>query len=155
MTTSGTHVLSYFNVLVEKGRKVRVSARDVSTRSKPECTLDASLSVGMTEEAVAACRHRPPQSGVVKTDLLANCHRGEPRAPPLIGCYQGMEQPPKRPDGEAVMFSGTDADWVADIQALAYVGVSAVDVRLFSCGPNQSLEATTCAASCDGVLARL
>lgn len=58
-----------------------------------------------------------------------------------------MEQPPKRPDGEAVMFSGTDADWVADIQALADVGVSAVDVRLFSCGPNQSMEATTCAAS--------
>src|SRR3984957_12529435 len=45
-------------------------------------------------------------------------------------------------DGEAVMFSGTDADWVADIQALADLGVSAVDVRLFGYGPNQSLEAT-------------
>jgi hypothetical protein len=91
------------------------------------------------------------------TDLLGNCHRDEPRAPPLIGCYQGMEQPPTRPDGEAVMFSGTDADWVADIQALADVGVSAVDVRLFGCGPNQSLEATidNMRRFRDGVLARL
>ena len=58
-------------------------------------------------------------------------------------------------DGEAVMFSGTDADWVADIQALADVGVSAVDVRLFSCGPNQSLEGDNMRRFRDGVLARL
>jgi probable F420-dependent oxidoreductase len=60
-------------------------------------------------------------------------------------------------DGEAVMFSGTDADWVADIQALADLGVSAVDVRLFGYGPNQSLEATidNMRGFRDGVLDRL
>src|SRR5271166_2048564 len=34
-------------------------------------------------------------------------------------------------DGEADMFSGGAADWVSDIKALAELGVSAVDVRLF------------------------
>ncbi len=34
-------------------------------------------------------------------------------------------------DGEAEMFTGGDADWVADIQTLESLGVSAVDVRLF------------------------
>ncbi len=34
-------------------------------------------------------------------------------------------------DGEAEMFTGNDADWVADIQQLEALGVSAVDVRLF------------------------
>ncbi len=60
-------------------------------------------------------------------------------------------------DGEAVMFSGTDADWVADIQALADLGVSAVDVRLFGYGPSQSLEATigNMRRFREGVLARL
>ena len=29
------------------------------------------------------------------------------------------------------MFSGGDADWVRDIQALGELGVTAVDVRLF------------------------
>jgi hypothetical protein len=60
-------------------------------------------------------------------------------------------------EGEAVMFSGADADWVADIQALADLGVSAVDVRLFGYGPNQSLEATidNMRRFRDGVLARL
>jgi hypothetical protein len=60
-------------------------------------------------------------------------------------------------DGEPVMFTGTDADWVADIQALAELGVSAVDVRLFGYGPNQSPEATidNMRRFRDGVLARL
>ena len=34
-------------------------------------------------------------------------------------------------DGEPEMFSGGDADWVRDIQALGELGVTAVDVRLF------------------------
>jgi probable F420-dependent oxidoreductase len=35
-------------------------------------------------------------------------------------------------DGEADMFSGGAGDWVTDIKALAELGVSAVDVRLFA-----------------------
>jgi hypothetical protein len=34
-------------------------------------------------------------------------------------------------DGEAEMFTGGDADWVEDINALKELGVAAVDVRLF------------------------
>jgi probable F420-dependent oxidoreductase len=45
-------------------------------------------------------------------------------------------------DGEADMFTGADADWVEDIKALASLGVSAVDVRLFGYGNNQSLDGT-------------
>ena len=44
--------------------------------------------------------------------------------------------------GEAEMFTGSNADWVADINALAELGVHAVDVRLFGYGPDQSLDAT-------------
>jgi hypothetical protein len=40
------------------------------------------------------------------------------------------------------MSTGSDADWVAEIQELADLGVSAVDVRLFGYGPDQSLDAT-------------
>jgi hypothetical protein len=60
-------------------------------------------------------------------------------------------------EGEAEMFTGTDADWVADIKALAGLGVSAVDVRLFGYGPNQSLEGTidNMRRFRDGVLAKL
>jgi hypothetical protein len=60
-------------------------------------------------------------------------------------------------EGEAAIFSGTDADWVADMKALADLGVSAVDVRLFGYGPDQSLEATidNMRRFRDGVLARL
>ena len=45
-------------------------------------------------------------------------------------------------DGEREMFTGSDADWVRDIQDLAALGVSAVDVRLFGYGGNQSLDGT-------------
>jgi hypothetical protein len=45
-------------------------------------------------------------------------------------------------DDEAEMFTGSDADWVGDIAALTDLGVTAVDVRLFGYGPNQSLDAT-------------
>jgi probable F420-dependent oxidoreductase len=56
-------------------------------------------------------------------------------------------------DGEAAMFTGGDADWVADIKALADLGVSAVDVRL----SDQTLDATidNMRRFRDGVLARL
>jgi probable F420-dependent oxidoreductase len=60
-------------------------------------------------------------------------------------------------EGEAEMFTGSDADWVADIQALGALGVSAVDVRLFGYGAAQSLEGTldNMRRFRDGVLARL
>jgi hypothetical protein len=45
-------------------------------------------------------------------------------------------------EGEPDMFTGGDADWVADIQELGRLGVSAVDVRLFGYGPDQSVDAT-------------
>ena len=49
-------------------------------------------------------------------------------------------------DGEAEMFTGGAADYVADIKALRELGVSAVDVRLF--GARRSMtRSTTCAAS--------
>jgi hypothetical protein len=63
-----------------------------------------------------------------------------------------MEQPPTLPDGEAVMFSGTDADLVADIPALADVGISAVDVRL---RPQSKPGGDNTRHFRDGVLARL
>ncbi len=44
-------------------------------------------------------------------------------------------------DGEAEMFTGGDADWVADIQTLESLGVSCVDVRLFGRG-GDTLDAT-------------
>ena len=60
-------------------------------------------------------------------------------------------------DGGAEMFTGTDADWVSDIKALGELGVSAVDVRLFGYGANQSLDATidNMRRFRDGVLAKL
>ena len=60
-------------------------------------------------------------------------------------------------EGEAEMFTGSEADWVGDIQTLAELGVSAVDVRLFGYGPNQSLDATigNMRRFRDGVLSRL
>ena len=45
-------------------------------------------------------------------------------------------------DGEAEMFTGSDADWAADIKALDALGVHAVDVRLFGYGANQTVGAT-------------
>ncbi len=59
--------------------------------------------------------------------------------------------------GEAELFTGSDADWVADIQELAKLGVSAVDVRLFGYGPDQSLDTTigNMRRFRDGVLAKL
>jgi probable F420-dependent oxidoreductase len=60
-------------------------------------------------------------------------------------------------DGEPEMFTGGDADWVRDIQELAELGVSAVDVRLFGYGPAQSLDGTigNMRRFRDGVLAKL
>ena len=60
-------------------------------------------------------------------------------------------------DGDAEMFTGSDADWVGDINTLADLGVSAVDVRLFGYGPNQSLDGTldNMRRFRDGVLATL
>jgi alkanesulfonate monooxygenase SsuD/methylene tetrahydromethanopterin reductase-like flavin-dependent oxidoreductase (luciferase family) len=60
-------------------------------------------------------------------------------------------------DGEAEMFTGTDADWVNDIQVLAGLGVSAVDVRLFGYGAAQSLDGTidNMRRFRDGVLSKL
>jgi probable F420-dependent oxidoreductase len=60
-------------------------------------------------------------------------------------------------EGEAEMFTGSNADWVGDIKALANLGVSAVDVRLFGYGPNQSLNGTidNMKRFRDGVLVKL
>ncbi len=60
-------------------------------------------------------------------------------------------------DGEAELFTGTDADWVGDIKALREQGVSAIDVRLFGYGPNQSLQGTidNMHRFRDGVLSKL
>ena len=45
-------------------------------------------------------------------------------------------------DGEAEMFTGSDADWVGDIKTLAELGVSAVDVRLFGRTRDEVVEQT-------------
>jgi probable F420-dependent oxidoreductase len=60
-------------------------------------------------------------------------------------------------DGEAEMFTGSDADWVTDIAALDGLGVRAVDVRLFGYGANQTLDGTlgNMRRFRDGVLAKL
>jgi probable F420-dependent oxidoreductase len=66
-------------------------------------------------------------------------------------------RPRRSIDTEAEMFTGSDADWVGDIKALGELGVSAVDVRLFGYGPNQSLDATidNMRRFRDGVLTKL
>ena len=66
-------------------------------------------------------------------------------------------RPRRSIDGEAELFTGSDADWVADIRELAGLGVSAVDVRLFGYGPDQSLDATVgnMRRFHEGILARL
>ena len=60
-------------------------------------------------------------------------------------------------DGEREMFTGSDAEWVADINDLKALGVSAVDVRLFGYGANQSLQGTVdnMHRFRDGVLSKL
>jgi len=60
-------------------------------------------------------------------------------------------------DGEAEMFTGGDADWVGDIQALAELGVSAVDVRLFGRSTTETAGPTidTMRRFRDGVLRRI
>jgi probable F420-dependent oxidoreductase len=59
--------------------------------------------------------------------------------------------------GGPEMFTGDEADWVADIRVLAELGVSAVDVRLFGYGTDQSLDATigNMRRFRDGVLSKL
>jgi probable F420-dependent oxidoreductase len=66
-------------------------------------------------------------------------------------------RPRRSIEGEAEMFTGNDADWVADINALKELGVSAVDVRLFGRGQDEKVEQTLDAMRRfrDGVLARL
>jgi hypothetical protein len=51
-------------------------------------------------------------------------------------------RPRRSSEGEAEMSTGSDADWVAEIQELADLGVSAVDVRLFGYGSDKSLDGT-------------
>jgi probable F420-dependent oxidoreductase len=60
-------------------------------------------------------------------------------------------------NGEAEMFTGSDADWVGDIKELGQLGVKAVDVRLFGYGSNQSLDGTisNMRRFRDGVLVKL
>jgi probable F420-dependent oxidoreductase len=60
-------------------------------------------------------------------------------------------------EGEAEMFTGGDADWVADIQALEELGVSAVDVRLFGRTRDEVVDQTidNMRRFKDGVLDRL
>ena len=55
------------------------------------------------------------------------------------------------------MFTGGDADWVADIQALEALGVSAVDVRLFGRTRDEVVDQTigNMRRFKDGVLDRL
>jgi probable F420-dependent oxidoreductase len=56
-------------------------------------------------------------------------------------------------DGEADMFSGSDADWVGDIHALQDLGVSAVDVRLFRRTEGDTIDAMR--RFRDGVMSKL
>ena len=56
-------------------------------------------------------------------------------------------------DGETEMFTGGDADWVDDINALKELGVAAVDVRLFRRTTSDTLD--TMRRFRDGVLAKL
>jgi len=56
-------------------------------------------------------------------------------------------------DGAAELFTGGDADWVADIKALEELGVGAVDVRLTARTLDQTID--TMRHFRDGVLARL
>ena len=74
----------------------------------------------------------------------------KPQGERVVGAIKGS-------GGEAELFTGSDADWVADIGELAKLGISAVDVRLFGYGPDQSLDATigNMRRFRDGVLARL
>ena len=51
-------------------------------------------------------------------------------------------RPRRSIEGEPEMFTGGDADWVADIRELGRLGVSAVDVRLFGYRSDQSVDAT-------------
>jgi probable F420-dependent oxidoreductase len=66
-------------------------------------------------------------------------------------------KPRGRIDGEPELFTGSDADWVADINTLKELGVSAIDVRLFGYGDAQNLDGTIANMHRfrDGVLARL
>ena len=54
-------------------------------------------------------------------------------------------RPRRKIDGEAEMFTGGAADWVADIKALAELGVASVDVRLTAA--TRTTRSATCAAS--------
>ena len=56
-------------------------------------------------------------------------------------------------DGEAEMFTGGDEDWVADINALRELGVTAVDVRLFRRTRSETIDAMR--RFRDGVLGKL
>jgi hypothetical protein len=51
------------------------------------------------------------------------------------------------------MFTGGDADWVEDIQALRELGIAAVDVRLFRRSYADTIDAMR--RFRDGVLAKL
>ncbi len=72
-----------------------------------------------------------------------------------------LAAPGQRPrgsiDGEAEMFTGSDADWVGDIQTLEALGVSCVDVRLFGRTRDEVVEQTlgNMRRFKDGVLDRL
>ncbi|HEY0183203.1 MAG TPA: TIGR03619 family F420-dependent LLM class oxidoreductase [Rhodopila sp.] len=60
-------------------------------------------------------------------------------------------------EGEAELFTGSDADWVEDLKTLQRLGVQAVDVRLFGYGASQSLDSTidNMRRFRDGVLVKL
>ena len=60
-------------------------------------------------------------------------------------------------DGEPEMFTGGDADWVADIETLRALGVFAVDVRLFGRSRDEKVEETLDAMHRfrDGVLSKV
>src|SRR5712672_1424458 len=90
--------------------------------------------------------------------LAEKAGRDPARIKVALRVLAGPSARPRRTiDGEAEMFTGGDADWVNDIQELAQLGVSAVDVRLFGYGADQSLNATigNMHRFRDGVLAKL
>ena len=66
-------------------------------------------------------------------------------------------RPRRSIEGEAEMFTGSDADWVGDIKALGELGVSAVDVRLFGRTRDEVVDQTidNMRRFKDGVMARL
>ena len=74
------------------------------------------------------------------------CERGGRDPKEITLAYRVLSGPGVRPsgtiDGERELFTGSDAEWVHDINTLKELGASSVDVRLFGYGYAQTLDGT-------------